>query len=150
MMYAEEDRTHFQFHAPQKGSYLLDIFASVYPTFEQCQNEEPVKYINVCRFRVNCHGLDQPNLPLPDCAPGEWGPTKAVRLLGLLPLSHPFAIINAAPDPSVHLGGGKELTLNMEFEMTRPMLDFIVRLHKHGDNPYDKVYGHANRTNNNL
>ncbi len=83
--------------------------------------------------------LFQPNLPLPDCAPGEWGPSKAVRLLGLVPLSHPFAVISAAPDPSVHLGGGRQLTLNMEFEMTRPMLDFILRLHKHGDHPYEKV-----------
>ena len=26
----------------------------------------------------------------------------------------------------------------MEFEMTRPMLDFVIRLHKNGENPYDK------------
>ena len=32
----------------------------------------------------------------------------------------------------------KPLTLNMEFEMTRPMLDFVIRLHKNGENPYDK------------
>ena len=25
----------------------------------------------------------------------------------------------------------------MEFEMTRPMLDFLIRLHKNGDDPYD-------------
>ena len=30
------------------------------------------------------------------------------------------------------------MTLNMEFEMTRPMLDFVIRLHKNGENPYDK------------
>ncbi len=54
-----EEATTFQLHAPQKGSYLLDIFASVYPTFEQCQTEEVVKYINVCRFKINCHGLDK-------------------------------------------------------------------------------------------
>ena len=27
----------------------------------------------------------------------------------------------------------------MEFEMTVPMLDFIVRLHRHGESPYDEV-----------
>ena len=27
----------------------------------------------------------------------------------------------------------------MEFEMTRPMLDFLIRLHKNGDKPYDEV-----------
>ena len=53
-------------------------------------------------------------------------------MLGLLPLSHPFAVINAAPDTNVRLKEEKPLTLNMEFEMTRPMLDFIIRLHKNG------------------
>ena len=38
------------------------------------------------------------NVPLPDCAPGEWGPAKAVKLLGLVPLSHLYPVINAAPD----------------------------------------------------
>jgi hypothetical protein len=59
MMYSEEDTTQFQFHAPQKGSYLLDVFTAVYPTLEQCQAEEAIKYINVCRFRINCHGIDK-------------------------------------------------------------------------------------------
>lgn len=27
-------------------------------------------------------------VPLPDCASGEWGPTKATRLFGLIPISH--------------------------------------------------------------
>ena len=78
-------------------------------------------------------------IPLPDCAPGEWGPTKGVKLIGLLPLSHMYAVINAAPDANVNLKEEKPLTLNMEFEMTRPMLDFLIRLHKNGESPYDKV-----------
>jgi hypothetical protein len=79
------------------------------------------------------------NVPLPESAPGEWGPSKAVRLVGLLPLSHFLAVINAAPAANVSLREEKPLTLNMEFEMTRPLLDFIIRLHKTGDTPYDKV-----------
>jgi len=80
----------------------------------------------------------QVNVPLPDCAPGEWGPTKAVKLMGLLPTSHFYPVINAAPDVRVDLQReGKPLTLNMEFEMTRPMLDFLIRLHKNGENPYE-------------
>ena len=35
MMSTENDTTTFQFHSPQTGSYLLDIFAAIYPTFEQ-------------------------------------------------------------------------------------------------------------------
>jgi hypothetical protein len=83
------------------------------------------------------------NVPLPDCAPGEWGPTKAVKLLGLIPLSHLYPVINAAPDEHVKLKEAKPLTLNMEFEMTMPMLDFVIRCHKNGENPYDKVHDHC-------
>lgn len=36
--------------------------------------------------------LFQVNVPLPDCAPGEWGPTKAVKLMGLLPTSHLYPV----------------------------------------------------------
>jgi hypothetical protein len=50
-----------------------------------------------------------------------------------------YAVINAAPDTNVNLKEEKPLTLNMEFEMTRPMLDFLIRLHKNGESPYDKV-----------
>ena len=59
MMSSEEDPTAFQFHAPQQGSYLLDVFAAAYPSFEQCQKEEPVKYINICRFRLDCKEVDK-------------------------------------------------------------------------------------------
>ena len=64
---------------------------------------------------------------------------KAVKLVGLLPTSHLYPVINAAPDSNVNLHEAKPLTLNMEFEMTRPMLDFLIRLHKNGDKPYDEV-----------
>ena len=50
----EENTTTFQLHAPQKGSYLLDLFAAVYPNYEQCQADEPIKYVNIARFRVDC------------------------------------------------------------------------------------------------
>jgi hypothetical protein len=48
-------------------------------------------------------------------------------------------VINAAPDVNVNLKEEKPLTLNMEFEMTRPMLDFVIRLHKNGEGSYEKV-----------
>ena len=57
--------------APQKGTYLLDIFSAKYPNYEMCQKKEATKYINVCRFRVNCTGVDKVNVPLPECAPGK-------------------------------------------------------------------------------
>ena len=49
-------------------------------------------------------------------------------------------VINAAPDLRVDLvKERKPLTLNMEFEMTRPMLDFLIRLHRSGENTQEKV-----------
>lgn len=59
MMFTDADTTTFHFLAPQKGTYLLDIFASTYPTYEMCQKQEATKYINVCRFKVNCADFDK-------------------------------------------------------------------------------------------
>eukprot|EP00096_Caligus_rogercresseyi_P016448 TRINITY_DN9113_c0_g1_i1.p1 TRINITY_DN9113_c0_g1~~TRINITY_DN9113_c0_g1_i1.p1 ORF type:complete len:187 (+),score=48.48 TRINITY_DN9113_c0_g1_i1:83-562(+) len=103
-----------------------------------CLKQMPVKHINVSRYKINCYTIDEMNMPLPDCAPGEWGPTKAVKLIGLLPTSHLYPIINAAPEETVKLEETKPLTLNMEFEMTRPMLDFMIRLHKNGEDYEEK------------
>lgn len=33
-------------------------------------------------------------VPLPECASGEWGPAKAYRLFGMIPLTHEDAIIS--------------------------------------------------------
>jgi len=38
---------------------LLDIFASTYPSYEMCQKQEATKYINVCRFKINCADIDK-------------------------------------------------------------------------------------------
>lgn len=35
-------------------------------------------------------------VPLPECASGEWGPAKAYRLFGLIPITHEDAIINSS------------------------------------------------------
>ena len=72
MMYTETESTTFHMLAPQKGTYLLDIFAATYPNYEMCQKKEATKYINVCRFRINCPGVDKVNVPLPECAPGTY------------------------------------------------------------------------------
>ena len=69
-MYTETESTTFHMLAPQKGTYLLDIFAAQYPNYDMCQKKEATKYINVCRFRINCPGVDKVNVPLPECAPG--------------------------------------------------------------------------------
>lgn len=39
-------------------------------------------------LQICCDELQTVMVPLPDCASGEWGPTKATRLFGLIPITH--------------------------------------------------------------
>lgn len=39
-------------------------------------------------MKICCDELQTVMVPLPDCASGEWGPTKATRLFGLIPITH--------------------------------------------------------------
>lgn len=45
-----------------------------------------MKFKSVCKFKICCEELQTVMVPLPDCASGEWGPTKATRLFGLVPI----------------------------------------------------------------
>lgn len=47
-----------------------------------------MKFKSVCKFKIACEELQTVMVPLPDCASGEWGPTKATRLFGLIPITH--------------------------------------------------------------
>ncbi|XP_014284200.1 hillarin [Halyomorpha halys] len=109
----------FRVHAPSSGSFLLDIFAnSVTP--KEYLTGEPMKFKSVCKFKISCEDLQTVMVPLPDCASGEWGPTKATRLFGLIPITHQEALIFA----------GRELEI--QFRMSRQLTDFMATLHKNG------------------
>jgi hypothetical protein len=96
----------FRVHAPCSGAFLLDIFANAV-TPQEYLTGEPMKFKSVCKFKVSkiheifnvlssyfmclkicCEELQTVMVPLPDCASGEWGPTKATRLFGLVPITH--------------------------------------------------------------
>lgn len=62
-------------------------------------------------------------IPLPDCASGEFGPMKATRLFGIIPLTHDSGLISVQSD---------KRSLEIQFRMTRPLLDFMATLHKNG------------------
>lgn len=79
-----------------------------------------MKFKSVCKFKISCEVLQTVMVPLPDCASGEWGPTKATRLFGLVPISHQDALVFA----------GRELEI--QFRMSRPLTDFMATLHKNG------------------
>jgi len=109
----------FRVHAPCSGNLLLDIFANAV-TPQEYLTGEPMKFKSVCKFKITCADLQTVMVPLPDCASGEWGPAKATRLFGLLPLSHQDALIFAAQ------------SVEISFEMSRPLTDFMATLHKNG------------------
>ncbi|XP_067003178.1 hillarin [Anabrus simplex] len=109
----------FRVHAPCSGAFLLDIFANAV-TPKEYLTGEPMKFKSVCKFKIACEELQTVMVPLPDCASGEWGPTKATRLFGLVPITHQDALVFA----------GRELDL--QFRMSRPLTDFMATLHKNG------------------
>lgn len=110
----------FRVHAPCSGALLLDIFANAV-TPQEYLTGEPMKFKSVCKFKIVCDDLQTVMVPLPDCASGEWGPAKATRLFGLIPVSHEDALVFAN-------GSSLEIT----FRMTRPLTDFMATLHKNG------------------
>lgn len=82
-------------------------------------------------------------VPLPDCASGEWGPTKATRLFGLIPITHQVCFVvnwfffikitihflfERVKGPLLFAGRIAEL----QFRMSRPLTDFMATLHKNG------------------
>ncbi|XP_043473178.1 hillarin [Leptopilina heterotoma] len=109
----------FRVHAPCSGAFLLDVFANAV-TPKEYLTGEPMKFKSVCKFKIACEELQTVMVPLPDCASGEWGPTKATRLFGLVPITHQEALVFA----------GRELEI--QFRMSRPLTDFMATLHKNG------------------
>lgn len=109
----------FRVHAPCPGSFIMDIFANA-TTPREYVTGEPMKFKSVCKFKIVCDELRTVMVPLPDCASGEWGPLKATRLFGLVPLTHEEALIFSGRD------------LEIQFRMSRPLTDFMASLHKNG------------------
>ncbi|XP_077299802.1 peptidase hillarin [Arctopsyche grandis] len=109
----------FRVHAPCSGAFLLDIFANAV-TPKEYLTGEPMKFKSVCKFKICCAELQTVMVPLPDCASGEWGPTKATRLFGLVPITHQDALVFA----------GREVEI--QFRMSRQLTDFMATLHKNG------------------
>ena len=97
----------FRVHAPCSGALLLDIFANAV-TPQEYLTGEPMKFKSVCKFKIVCEDLQTVMVPLPDCASGEWGPAKATRLFGLIPVSHEDALVFAHQN-----------NLDITFRMTR-------------------------------
>lgn len=112
----------FRVHLPEAGAYILDIFAnSITPS--QYITGEPMKFKSVCKFKIEAKKLKSVMIPLPDCASGEFGPIKATRLFGIIPLTHDRGLVSVTND---------KRALEIQFRMTRILLDFMATLHKNG------------------
>lgn len=82
-----------------------------------------MKFKSVCKFKIIAKNLKTVMIPLPDCASGEYGPMKATRLFGIIPITHESGLISVQNDKRF---------LEIQFRMTRPLLDFMASLHKNG------------------
>ncbi|XP_067934454.1 lim and transglutaminase domain protein ltd-1-like isoform X2 [Watersipora subatra] len=93
----DENEVIYSVHVPTNGEYYLQIFASKMDTTKQGQltSMDGVKLKCVCKFKITCSGREEKMFPLPPCAPGEWGPTKASRQFGMRPMSHPKGVLIA-------------------------------------------------------
>jgi hypothetical protein len=112
----------FRVHVPENGAYILDIFANS-TTPNQYITGEPMKFKSVCKFKIIARNLKTVMVPLPDCASGEYGPMKATRLFGIIPLTHENGLISVQ---------NERRFLEIQFRMTRPLMDFMASLHKNG------------------
>ncbi|CAJ0587060.1 unnamed protein product, partial [Mesorhabditis spiculigera] len=107
----------FRVHAPAPRPLLLDIFANSVSSGHYLTGQ-PIKFKSVCKFKIMCEELSVIMVPLPECASGEWGPAKARRLFGILPVTHPEPIINTGR------------TAEIRFKMTKPLSEFVASLHR--------------------
>lgn len=114
----------------------------------------------VLHLQICCEELQTVMVPLPDCASGEWGPTKATRLFGLIPITHQVSKggltgVGGQPEERERfiLTRGASIgtycnlsfsiflqdplifagrSLDLQFRMSRPLTDFMATLHKNG------------------
>uniref|UniRef100_A0A0N5AH95 LIM zinc-binding domain-containing protein n=1 Tax=Syphacia muris TaxID=451379 RepID=A0A0N5AH95_9BILA len=115
------DAAVFRVHCPSTRSMLLDIFANAVSPGHYLTGQ-PIKFKSVCKFKISCEQLNVIMVPLPECASGEWGPAKAFRLFGLIPVSHEDAIINS------------DRFLDIKFRMSKPLAEFVASLHRNNVN----------------
>lgn len=126
----QDDLVSFNVHVPQVGDYFIEIFASL---VEPDSNPfgQSFKLKCVCKYKIVCEELTQRMHPLPACASGEWGPMKAQRHFGIMPLAaHKSAIVETA------LG-----SVELKFRLPK-MLKIHGKLHNNTLTDLDKLIKH--------
>lgn len=107
----------YSVHVPADGEYYLQIFASKMETSRRGEvlTMEGVKLKCVCKFKIICKDRRDVMFPLPNCAPGEWGPVKAHRQFDMTAVSHSTGVI------------ATENNLKVKFTLGMPLV-FLAKL----------------------
>ncbi|KAK0065116.1 hillarin [Biomphalaria pfeifferi] len=83
----------FSVHVPCPGQFFIEIFANKIDDSGRVEENNasvaPFKLKCACKFKIVCETLSGKMHPLPNCAAGEWGPKKAQRHFGIIPLKTP-------------------------------------------------------------
>ncbi|CAF4457237.1 unnamed protein product, partial [Rotaria sp. Silwood2] len=89
----------------------------------------------VCKYRIICQQLMQRMHPLPACASGEWGPTKAIRHFNIHPLTHFQSIFET-----------NHLSIVIKFQCPK-----ILKFHgKLNSNQYSSAHNNNNNNSNTM
>lgn len=109
----------YSVHLPTNGEYFLQIFASKTdaPKPGEVASMDGVKLKCVCKFKIVCNNMDDNMFPLPNCAPGEWGPRKANRQYMMNPVTHTKGIITADNNLKVKFSLGMPLVFLAKLKM---------------------------------
>ena len=126
----------FSVHVPTPAAYFLEIFANKIDDTNKIGDDPnatmaPFRLKCACKFKVVCEELVGKMHPLPNCASGEWGPSKGVRHFALKPLTHLTGVVSVDSETEIR------------FRIPRP-LHFLCKLRMNGveDNVLEKYVSH--------
>ena len=95
----------FSVHVPMPADYYLEIFTNKFNEARELKDSntdfKPFKLKCAAKFIIKCPKIEGKLYPLPNCAPGEWGPLKATRYFGIQAISHKVGVINVVDEVTI-------------------------------------------------
>lgn len=121
----------FSVHVPISGQYFMEVFANKIDNGGRVEDDNaniaPFKLKCACKFKIVCESLSGTMHPLPNCAPGEWGPKKAQRHFGIVP------VILPASEFEMEKAGMLTVEDNFELKFQTPQpYQFVAKLRMNG------------------
>ena len=119
-----ESQALFSVHVPAPSSYFLEVFANRIDETNKIGDDPnatmmPFRLKCACKFKIVCEEMVGKMHPLPNCASGEWGPSKGERHFGLKAMTHITGVVSVDND------------LEMKFQLPRK-LHFLCKLRMNG------------------